>query len=55
MGGPLVGRKGWRSPRVARSLACGGACVKRAQDFQGYMKGGAREGQRAALEVVHAL
>ena len=25
------------------------------QDFQGYMEGGAREGRRAALEVVHAL
>ena len=25
------------------------------QDFQGYMEGGAREGKRAALEVVHAL
>jgi monoamine oxidase len=25
------------------------------QDFQGYMEGGAREGQRAALEVYHAL
>ena len=25
------------------------------QDFQGYMEGGAREGERAALEVAHAL
>jgi monoamine oxidase len=25
------------------------------QDFQGYMEGGAREGKRAALEVVHSL